>query len=195
MSERSSKPGTGQSASQSMLGLAALAFRKYATELHRYIERRMRRPELAQDLTQDIFERFLQVADIDAVRNPQAYLFGIASHVVREAQFKEDKSLVIFDSDLVEELDSQLDHTLPDGMAERLSMKQELKRAFAELPVVHRMVLLLVKRDGLSYEEAAHRAQLNVNTVKTYVFEARAKVKIRLKDRQERSSGKTGTPP
>jgi len=195
MSERSSKLGTGHSAPQSILGLAALAFRKYAPELHRYIERRMRRPDLARDLTQDIFERFLQVEDADAVRNPQAYLFGIASHVVREAQFKEDKSLVTFDSDRVQELDSQLDHALPDELAERLSVTQELKRAFAELPAMHRMALLLVKRDGLSYEEAAQRTQLNVNTVKTYVFEARAKVKMRLKDRQERSSGKTGTPP
>src|SRR5262249_37610678 len=127
MSERSSKPGTGHSAPQSILGLAALAFRKYAPELHRYVERRMRRPELAQDLTQDIFERFLQVEDTDAVRNPQAYLFGIASHVVREALFREDKSLVTFDSDMVQELDSQLDHALPDDMADRLAVQQELK--------------------------------------------------------------------
>lgn len=52
----------------------------------------MRRPGTALDLTQDIFERFLQIADTDAVRNPQAYLYGIASHVVREALFREDKA-------------------------------------------------------------------------------------------------------
>ena len=78
--------------------LATLAFRKYAPELHRYIERRMRRLGSAPDLTQDIFERFLQIEDADAVRNPQAYLYGIASHVVREAMFREDRSLVSFDS-------------------------------------------------------------------------------------------------
>ena len=48
-----------------------------------------------------------------------------------------------------------------------------------------RTVLLLVKRDGLSYEETARKTRLNVNTVKTYVFEARARVKVILKDRQE----------
>ena len=50
---------------------------------------------------------------------------------------------------------------------------------------MHRTVLLLVKRDGLSYEEAARRTRLNVSTVKTYVFEARGRVKMALKDRQE----------
>src|SRR5580698_7880766 len=84
--------------------LAVLAFRKYAPELHRYIERRVRRLASSPDLTQDIFERFLQIDDADAVRNPQAYLYGIASHVVREALFREDRSLVSFDSDAVEEV-------------------------------------------------------------------------------------------
>jgi RNA polymerase sigma factor (sigma-70 family) len=165
--------------------LAALAFRKYAPQLHRYIERRMRRPDLARDLTQDIFERFLQVEDTEAVRNPQAYLFGIASHVVREALFREDQSLVTFDSDAVEEAGSRLHHALPDDVGERLALQQDLKRALAGLPAMHRTVLLLVKRDGFSYEEAARRTRLNANTVRTYVFEARAKVKLILKDRQE----------
>jgi RNA polymerase sigma-19 factor, ECF subfamily len=164
--------------------LAALAFRKYAPELHRYIERRVRRRGDAQDLTQDIFERFLQIEDADAVRNPQAYLFGIASHVVREALFRLDKSLVAFDSDAADEAGERLDNALPDDLAQRLSLQQDLKRALAELPAVHRTVLLLVKRDGLSCEEAARRTQLHVNTVKTYVFEARARVKMILQDRQ-----------
>ena len=168
------------------LSLAALAFRKYAPALHRYIERRVRRPATALDLTQDIFERFLQIEDTDAVRNPQAYLYGIASHVVREALFREDKSLVTYDSDAAEEAGERLDQALPDDMAERLALQQDLKRALAQLPAMHRVVLLLVKRDGLSYEEAARKTRLNVSTVTNYVFEARARVKMLLKDREER---------
>jgi RNA polymerase sigma factor (sigma-70 family) len=167
------------------LSLAALAFRNYAPALHRYIERRMRRPGSALDLTQDIFERFLQIKDADAVRNPQAYLYGIASHVVREALFREDKSLVTYDSDAAEEAGDRLDHALPDDLAERLSLQQDLRRALAALPAMHRVVLLLVKRDGLSYEEAARKTRLTLNTVTNYVFEARARVKMLLKDREE----------
>lgn len=164
--------------------LATLAFRKYAPELHRYIERRMRRRGSAPDLTQDVFERFLQVKDADAVRNPQAYLYGIASHVVREALFREEQTLVTFDSDAVRQTTEQLAHALPDDLAERLALEQDLEHALAVLPVMHRTVLLLVKRDGLSYEEAAEKTHLSVNVVTNYVFEARAKVKMILKDRQ-----------
>lgn len=163
--------------------LTAAAFRKYAAELHRYIERRVREPEAGADLTQEIFERFLQVSDADAIRNPQAYLFGIASHVVREARFREDRSLVAYDSDMVEELGDQLAHALPDNIAQRLSLQQELQAAVRELPVMHRAVLLLVKRDGFSYEETAKKTGLSVNTVTSYLFEARAKVRTLLKRR------------
>jgi RNA polymerase sigma factor (sigma-70 family) len=104
---------------------------------------------------------------------------------VREALFREDKSLVTYDSEATEEASEQLNQTLPDDMAERLSLQQDLKRALAKLPAMHRVVLLLVKRDGLSYAEAARRTRLNVSTVTNYVFEARAKVKMMLKDREE----------
>jgi RNA polymerase sigma factor (sigma-70 family) len=184
--EDSSMPERNPKFARPELSLAALAFRKYAPALHRYIERRVRRPGTALDLTQDIFERFLQIADTDAVRNPQAYLYGIASHVVREALFREDKSLVTYDSDAAAEAGERLDQALPDDMAERLALQQDLKRALAQLPAMHRVVLLLVKRDGLSYEEAARKTRLNVSTVTNYVFEARARVKMLLKDREER---------
>ena len=62
MPPRASKPA------KSTEQLAAVAFRKYAPELHRYIDRRMRGSGNAPDLTQEIFVRFLQVSNADAVR-------------------------------------------------------------------------------------------------------------------------------
>lgn len=79
-----------------------------------------------------------------------------------------------YDSDAAEEAGERLDQALPDDMAERLALQQDLKRALAQLPAMHRVVLLLVKRDGLSYQEAARKTRLNVSTVTNYVFEARA---------------------
>ncbi len=178
MSER--KPKTADRVAR----LAVLAFRKYAPELHRYIERRVREPALAPDLTQDIFERFLQVEDADAVRNPQAYLFGIASHVVREAWFREDRGLVTYDSEAIEKANQSSEHAWPDDAAERLSLEQDLRNALAQLPPTHRAVLLLVKRDGFSYEEAAQKMKLNVSTVTSYLFDARARMKMLLKHRK-----------
>jgi RNA polymerase sigma-70 factor (ECF subfamily) len=167
-----------------LASLAVLAFRKYAPVLHRYIERRIREPNTASDLTQEIFKRFLQVKDMDAVRNPQAYLFGIASHVVREERYRIDRSLVSFDTDAINAADGMIEYASTDDAAERLSLQQDLRAALAQLPPLQRAVLLLVKRDGFSYEETAQKTQLSVATVTGYVFEARARLKMLLKHRR-----------
>src|SRR5688572_2975627 len=122
--------------------LTLLAFRKYAPELHRYLLRRIRREADASDLTQEIFERFLRTDKAEMIRNPQAYLFGIASHVVSDARMKEDKSLVTYDSEAVGQAGEELAHALPDDLAERLGMAQELKFALSRLLDTHRAVLL-----------------------------------------------------
>lgn len=168
----------------SLTQLAGLAFRKYSPALHRYVLHRIQQKAEVADLTQEIFERFLRIDKAEIVRNPQAYLFGIASHVVSDARMKEDKSLVTFDSEAASLAGETLSRALPDDMADRVAVAQDLKFALSRLPATHRAVLLLVKRDGLSYEEAARRMQLTVATVTLYVFEARAKVKMLLKNRQ-----------
>ncbi len=72
----------------------------------------------------------------------------------------------------------------PQVRAERLSLEQDLRNALAQLPPTHRAVLLLVKRDGFSYEEAAQKMKLNVSTVTSYLFDARARMKMLLKHRK-----------
>jgi RNA polymerase sigma factor (sigma-70 family) len=163
--------------------LAVLAFKKYAPELHRYVARRVRTPAGAWDLTQEIFERLLEKDEADVVRNPQAYLYGIASHVVREALFKQDRSLVTYDSEAADQATARADCGVKDELLEQLALEEDLRNALKQLPEMHRAVLLLVKRDGLSYEEVARKTRLNVGTVNRYVFEARAKLRTILKNR------------
>jgi RNA polymerase sigma-19 factor, ECF subfamily len=159
------------------------AFRDYAPELHRYIARQMRHPEGAGDLTQEIFERFLQLPNPETVRNAQAFLYGIASNLVRELRYRERRSLVSFDSQTVDEVSERLEHADRDDLAERLALEQDLQWALSKLPAAHRAVLLLVKRDGLTYEEVAQRTGLALTTVTNYVSEARAKAKMLMKSR------------
>jgi RNA polymerase sigma-70 factor (ECF subfamily) len=159
----------------------ALAFEKYAPDLHRYVRRRVRNPATVPDLTQEIFERFLQVPPTETVRNTQGFLYGIAFNVVSEYRYRQANSVISFDSDAVDSASERLEHAIPDDVAERLAMHQELRFALQKLPPVHRAVLLLVKREGLSYAEVAKKTGLEESTVTKYVFEARARVKQLLK--------------
>lgn len=156
------------------------AFRQYAPRLHRYLVRRIRRNTDVSDLTQEIFERFLRTNHIEAVRNPQAYLFRIASHVVSDSLSQDEQSVVTYDSEVVEDAGRRLEHATPDTLAEHLNLSQELQRGLRELPAMHATVLMLAVRDGLSHKEVARRTGLSVSTVGLYACEARARLRMML---------------
>ncbi len=72
---------------------------RYAAALNRYLVRRVRRPEDVDDLTQEIFELFVKRKDrSEVVRNPLAYLFRIAFHVVGTALADEQRQATVIDS-------------------------------------------------------------------------------------------------
>jgi RNA polymerase sigma factor (sigma-70 family) len=162
--------------------LTAAAFRKYETALHRYVLRRLQRPEDAPDVTQEIFERFMKVDRTEAIRNPQAYLFGIASHVVSEARYHEEHNPVTYDSELANERSDAFDPGATDELADTLGMQRDLINALLTLPDAHLAAVLLVKGEGLSYEEAAQKAGFTEATIGTYLTHARAKLKLVLED-------------
>lgn len=157
-------------------------FRRCSPDLHRYVQRRLRRGADVPDLTQEIFERFLRGDWKAKVRDPQAYLFGIASHVIADAMMAEQRSFVTYDSEVSAKAAESLESSVPDS-AERVSFEQELLDALEHLPPAHRAALLLTKRDGLTCREAALRMKTTEGTVRVYVCEARAQLKILLKRR------------
>jgi RNA polymerase sigma-70 factor (ECF subfamily) len=155
-------------------------FRKYGAELHRYLLRRLRKPQDADDLAQEVFMRLLRLEDAEFVRKPQAYLYGVASHVVREFRMRteQENDRLRFDSEVLEAAaEHPRGQPSPDEMAEQLSLRRQLDRALSRLPRMHRTVLLLLKRDGMSYEEAARATHLSVHTVEKYLFQAKAMMK------------------
>jgi DNA-directed RNA polymerase specialized sigma24 family protein len=52
--------------------------------LWRYFVRRVRRRSDAEELAQEVYLRLLRVADADALRNPEAYLYAIAANLLKE---------------------------------------------------------------------------------------------------------------
>jgi RNA polymerase sigma factor (sigma-70 family) len=173
---------TQSDADQSASGLALSAFRTHARDLQRFLLRRVRDRNDADDLSQEVFARLMRVENVELIRNPLAYLLGIASHVVRE--FRQRKQHVIFDSDMADSLAENAE-LLPRGItnnSEQVELQNWLDDALKQLPATHQAVLLLVKRDGHSYEEAATKTGLSVHTIEKYLVEARARLRVIMKD-------------
>jgi RNA polymerase sigma factor (sigma-70 family) len=161
--------------------LALSAFSAHARELQRFLLRRVGDRQDVDDLSQEVFARLMRVENAELIRNPLAYLFGIATYVVREFRQRKQHQCVIFDSDMAEAL-------VEDGRddvarnADSLELQNWLDNALKQLPPAHQAVLLLVKRDGLSYEEAAAKTGLSVHTVEKYLVEARARLRVIMKE-------------
>jgi RNA polymerase sigma factor (sigma-70 family) len=154
---------------------AASAFENYAAELHRFLMRRLRRPEDAEDLAQEVFMRLSRIDNSEFVEKPRAYLFGIASHVVFEFRMRGKlKEWIVFDSGTVEAAAEQPVAPSPDELADRLDLQRQLTAALKRLPPLQLAVFLLHKRDGYSYEEIAGRLNLSARQIENHLAQARS---------------------
>lgn len=180
-----SLPDSPSEADKSVSRLAFSAFHTHARDLQRFLLRRVGDRNDADDLSQEVFARLMRVENAALIRNPLAYLLGIATHVVREFRQRKQHQCVIFDSDMADALSEGLEPAARGDAAngtDRLELQNWLDSALQQLPPTHQTVLLLVKRDGLSYEEAAVTTGLSVHTIEKYLVEARARLRLIMKE-------------
>jgi RNA polymerase sigma-70 factor (ECF subfamily) len=167
LNKRVAKPSDEQSA-------AGIGSEQYYTELHRFLVRRLRSSQQAQDLAQEAYLRLLRVARAELVRQPRAYLYRIAVNLVSEFRLRAQREPITYDSSTLEEL-AETAVTELAGEAEQALEAQQIEGFLEQLPPLYRAILLLRKRDGLSYQEIAQQLDISVHTVKKYLARAVAK--------------------
>jgi RNA polymerase sigma-70 factor (ECF subfamily) len=140
--------------------------------LHRFLSRRMQgwRAEVP-DLVQEVFLRLLRVEDHEAIRNPQAYLYTIANHVLHQhalknAQVSEVRRFAdVLGWNSEEESDPEvLLETEERFAALSLALQKHSPRAYATL-VLHRC-------DGIPLKDIAPRLGVSYTMVKRYLAQA-----------------------
>lgn len=160
------------------------AFRRYGKDLHAYLRRRLRlRRREADDLAQEVYERFLRTDQNKVVENPQAYLYGIAGNVLLHFWEREKKAGERFET---VEPASLGDLSTFDGGNEdfdRLNLQQQWQAALAQLPEVHARIFLHIKGEGLTYAETGKHMNLTPKAVERYFCEAKARLAMLSWDR------------
>jgi len=153
-------------------------YEAHGGELHSFLVNRLRRDEDAADLAQEVYVRLMRLKRTALVRNPAAYLFFVAKQVLGDFQKNaiEQRRHVMFDSELAERSDEDREPAASAEPVDLLIVEEKLRRLLGLLPAVHRDVLLLRKRDGLSWAEIAHQLGLSVHTVKKYLARAQAEL-------------------
>jgi RNA polymerase sigma-70 factor (ECF subfamily) len=156
-------------------------FAEQYTALLAFLQRRLKGGSAhAPDLAQEVYLRMLRLNDVEAIRNPEAYLFTVASNIAKEqaVMARRDRSSVgleqALDEPQLQELPA-LEHELDADM--RLT---HLREALAQLPPKCRAAVLLQYRHGLSQQEVAERLGISTHMVKKYVAQALVHCRRRL---------------
>lgn len=164
--------------SQQARKFAESAIQSYQADLHHFLRRRVWHAQDLDDVVQEVYLRLLRVKNSELVRNPLAYLYGVASHVVREFNVAKHHTRMVFDS---EAADTMMDNPELSGSVETGGhLERQVNEALTQLPANRLAVLLLERRDGLSHAEIAEKLGLSVHTVKKYSVESLAHVRASL---------------
>jgi RNA polymerase sigma-70 factor (ECF subfamily) len=140
-------------------------------ELVRFLARRLRTPDQAADMIQELFLRLLsRDAPLQAVNHERGFLFGSARNLISEEQ-----RLPRWrgsDADDAQAEDDGDELPSPDEQIEDRRALERLFAALAALPPRCREVFLLHKFDGLSYPAVAARLGISQSAVEKHMMRA-----------------------
>ena len=147
-------------------------FEEYHQELHAYLVKRLRGGAVdAADVSQETFLRLLRLKDTEVIKQPHAYVYSVALHVVRELGLKEQTQASL-PGRLQDEAVDAGHFELPMDEAERMARLEHLKHCISSMPPTYQAILVLRKRDGMTYQEIAEQLKISVHTVKKYLLRA-----------------------
>ena len=157
----------------------------HGRRLHRFISSRVRIGADVPDLVQEVFLRLLRVERHEAIRNPQAYLYTVASHVLSQHTLRSAATdeVLRFSNLLAADLRGSLDSD-PAAEVETEQLFEELARNLERHAPRAYATLVLHRYHGLELKEIAPRLGVSYNMVKRYLAQALTFCQQRLAERE-----------
>jgi RNA polymerase sigma factor (sigma-70 family) len=146
-------------------------FVQQRSSLLAFFRKRVRATDSAE-LAQEVYLRMLRISDTDVIRNPEAYLYTVASNLAREHHVLEKRYVTRSDMD---ELPADgLIADLPSAGSEIDTELRttRLREVLAQLSPKCQAVVALQYWHGLSYAEIAAQTGISPRMVKKYLQQA-----------------------
>jgi RNA polymerase sigma factor (sigma-70 family) len=126
-------------------------------------------PRDAEDIIQEALYKFISYIDSIDSKKAYSWLFRVALNQYYDLCRKQQKQInVSFENfDFVDE------SPLPEEYVRQHEMRKEIQVILDQLTPLYKQLLLLKYELELSYEEIAEMLDLNLGTLKTYLFRAR----------------------
>jgi RNA polymerase sigma-70 factor (ECF subfamily) len=166
-------------------------FKLYHTPLVRYLTRRLGDRDWAEEVAQETFLRALRQ---DALTSERSWLFAVATNLVRDEARKDERRRRHLQLLAAEERDRVVEPE--DGALERAQERAMARKAVDALAERDRLALLM-REEGLDYNEIAEALGLSVGSIGTTLARARRRLAESYEalqaDAERRAGGSHGT--
>jgi RNA polymerase sigma factor (sigma-70 family) len=164
--------------SETKQALVEKLFARHGTALRAFFYQRIRRRPDAADLAQEVYVRMLRISDIDAIRNPEAYLYTVASNLAKEQRVLEQRGANTIDIEDAAELLADL--TSVSGGIDTERRIKRLREVLRQLPPKCQAAVALHYWRGMSYQAIAPQLDISTHMVKKYLSQALAHCRRRM---------------
>ena len=158
----------------------ALFMQQHRNELLRFLAQRVSCPEIAQDIFQETFIRFQGYPEKNAVENPRAFLFRIASNLATD--YLRNPSRQTYQAFDVDSVLAELENPALSPEAQAIS-QQELDlliNALQELPPKCQQVFILLRFKNYSYAQVEAELGISNTMILKYLNRALSHCRARL---------------
>lgn len=141
--------------------------REHGADLVRFIARRLRSEADAHDVAREAYVRLLSTKRQDLVRDPRPYLYRIAANILHEFELKRRADVpgpTRWPQDEPTEV--------RPGEMESSHLRGWLDSVLKGLSPKCRTVLILHRRERMTYEEISARTGISTSMVKKYLAQA-----------------------
>ena len=125
--------------------------RHWNAGLTRYLRRRLPGRIDPEDLAQEVYVRLLRVEQIEHIKEPQAYLYRVASNVAQEWRMRAVHAKPHSDA----ELENLVSAATPESLLDDAQFKAQLDAALQTMTPMVRAVVYLKLREDLSHDAIA----------------------------------------
>lgn len=174
---------------------------RYQKRIERLVTRMVRDPDLASDITQDVFlSAYRSLRQFRGDAQFYTWLHRIAVNTAYKALQAKKRDPVVFLSELLPENNTAEETFLekqeltsqdtPEAVVAARQIADAVEAAIGSLPQEYRQAWELREMEGLSYEEIAELVEIPVGTVRSRIFRAREAIAAKVGPLLEQRNGR-----
>ena len=153
--------------SQNIIGTV----QEYGKRLFSFIRNRVGTDEDAEDILQDVWYQFSNVADADSIQQVSSWLYTVARNKITDKYRKQKQAYIedfVYEDEEGEINYKELllsDPTTPEDIELRKIFWEELFRALDELPEEQRQVFVWNELEDMTFREISEKTGENIKTL------------------------------